>query len=149
MVLRVADGEVPAELLLQAGVHALLRRGGGEVEGEQEQQVGQVGQTHPHLRHPAPPPWSLPTSHISQPVQITLVVVVSAVRQCCLCMFCSSARFSTPSPLHRPAAAAAVTKAGRREREREGGGRSAQSRPASLGSHSSSASSPSSSSSSS
>ena len=49
MVLRVADGEVPAELLLQAGVHALLRRGGGEVEGEQEQQVGQVGQTHPHL----------------------------------------------------------------------------------------------------
>ena len=68
MVLRVADGEVPAELLLQAGVHALLRRGGGEVEGEQEQQVGQVGQTHPHLRQPAPPSWSLPTSHISQPV---------------------------------------------------------------------------------
>ena len=68
MVLGVADGEVPAELLLQAGVHALLRRGGGQVEWEQEQQVGQVGHTHPHLGQPAPPPWSLLTSHISQPV---------------------------------------------------------------------------------
>ena len=65
MVLGVADGEVPAELLLQAGVHALLRRGGGQVQWEQEQQVGQVGHTHPHLGQPAPPPWSLLTSHIS------------------------------------------------------------------------------------
>ena len=56
VVLRVARGEVPAILLLQPRVHALLCRRGGKIEGdgEQEEKAGEVKGNHQEKLPPCP-----------------------------------------------------------------------------------------------
>ena len=125
VVLSVSHGEVPAKLLLQPRVHALLSRGGGvkvEGDGEEEEEVGQVDghhhyqqelplRPHFHQEHPLLQRSSLLTIHTSLRWFFTRVAAWTFGRcwKCVSAFVCSVAAGSGQLLLHD---SQVVTKAG-------------------------------------